>query len=1491
MEWTREGVVVTKKKKKKSKPTEDSDVILDMINDAGTDAVLLGKDKKKKGKQKTSAEDTQHDPTPSDSSLPNKNKKSTFGNMQTDSDARNTPTSTPTETEDLQQSINDGLPNDEVIHKKTKKKQRSTPQDKAIEVKLKKEKHSKQKSSQEVIKTDHTSDDDIKYTSDKDSIHIPHTDTDDKPIQETDNTVDSKSPELKTAEKETPTTCDLQQKNDSSESHETDREAHTKVRKKKKNISPSVNCTNDNVTEDGPVVTSHDSNREVSSVGDSPKVISNKVEDDHLVSSEMKKNETPASVSHSDDDKVESRAEDGFEEDVISVGNVDPPKTEENKTKTPIPDCSQEEVLLTKHINDVGSSKVKRKKKKVPSSSTSSTTKQSDRLTTKEDESDLKNDKSPNVKIKKSRADEGNREPNSTTDDSNKTKEKTPPPPPLVVDCQQSDKTNDKTPAIDEEDVCRESNLTDSPNIKTPPADQTEDDIPEVDCGGVTTIDEFKTKSTLVNQQNEEDDKTNATLDHNVDSLKVKKKNEKPPSDSSSEREGSEEESEERGTTENDNIITDPNIDVVDDNDDRMSAVTAPVENDLTNRLKREQDVDSKCIKSEIKSESSLKKGRVLGSEKFERSSDNPLQVSITIPAEEITSPTSPKSLKRHFSLSGDMSDMPEDVRQRAYVERYLHCAADTLEANLMKLDEDIQKVGIASALATLETTTLRVVSSYRDILERAVDSFCSSLTGIVSEEEASKLFECLLTTSKAILLPLATAWVLKLVEIFSADSASTDLTLLSDVIGQDTLNISGTGIEAVHDATESYLSNRWDVCFGEIIQLWKAFCTNDSNQITVSSIIKSFSGDCSTNMSAMTQIVLQRPRIVSPKDCYVPAAGASPLFCGIPTHWSRLKTSRKKSTREVAKARQYSKLRFVFTANRGGQSINDNSESGWEHRLEQHSRGRKRTDLSSETAFQLGALRLIGKDSDIISIKSIVSINGKSPDDLSAGNLITSDNKIWRDESPSGVAEIEISLESEALICGYIFLTSEDAPQADPTAWAFQGWHKNSWITLHDISRSSSLPLKRSCWTHPFVYNDNSIFISWFGEYLLTKDEVSSRITPTEKVCYDKSYIIVLLAASWMLAKERRDSPNVERLIQFYERYSKKKNFEIVLCSTDTTVDEFECSHSFMPWPAVIFSESHLRSELEDICEFGGTAKAILFDCTERIYEDLYPLPLCEDVFSHIKHDPKGTKFPWRKTSHPTDSSAEVDVAPGKSILKPDKLAGGSRKAKYIPMLATFFVILLAVFGVWPLFVSITSMGKGTCTQRNESKGCVHATDPGSSTCNIDMLTTWFLVEGLTSSILIGLLLRSVAKVWNSGLANWDLTLTKMWASGCLIVILTIFILLWFVIGNVLIWKADSDLCGPLATHGKLFLYTSYVLSAVFITIGIIFYCVSLANAPKTVRSNLEVELAQERVGLKEPTRVRRDHRRKRQLHRNPAIIPQHLKRGQTLPPTRIHK
>ncbi|KAJ9457956.1 hypothetical protein DIPPA_31050 [Diplonema papillatum] len=407
-----------------------------------------------------------------------------------------------------------------------------------------------------------------------------------------------------------------------------------------------------------------------------------------------------------------------------------------------------------------------------------------------------------------------------------------------------------------------------------------------------------------------------------------------------------------------------------------------------------------------------------------------------------------------------------------------------------------------------------------------------------------------------------------------------------------------------------------------------------------------------------MTQVVLCRPRLSRPKDCYVPAASASPLFACIPSSWIAGKVRRFSDTTgaapptptpppPLAEADVPGRLPASVESDRG------NSLYTCARIVFSHTRCSKHPE-----AYQLGGVKLIEADGRLLDVKrvSVAEISekndaiepgreensdlppgeGQPPGDAGTDSSTDEDrprvpshpqslveeDAHWEHRCGGGRPAVAVSLHlpQPSRICGYVFQTSPGRPQHDPASWSLDARGVDGvWAPLHRMAAYYSLPLARSTWARPFIFNDTSVLTEWLGEHLLQRasPRAEPRIVSTAELLAGKKYVLLLCLSNWMLAASVPAA--VRDAVEFHRRHSSRLQFEVVLVSGDAAVDDFRALCQRLPFAAVLHSEADRRRDLEAACEFDGTPTAVLFNCEERVLSDLSPVLVADGALTWV--------------------------------------------------------------------------------------------------------------------------------------------------------------------------------------------------------------------------------------------------------------------------------
>jgi nucleoredoxin len=95
--------------------------------------------------------------------------------------------------------------------------------------------------------------------------------------------------------------------------------------------------------------------------------------------------------------------------------------------------------------------------------------------------------------------------------------------------------------------------------------------------------------------------------------------------------------------------------------------------------------------------------------------------------------------------------------------------------------------------------------------------------------------------------------------------------------------------------------------------------------------------------------------------------------------------------------------------------------------------------------------------------------------------------------------------------------------------------------------------------------------------------------------------------------------------LVDFYNKYNKEKNFEIIFLSSDRDFESFNEYYKDMPWLTLDFKERKKKDELSKKYNIKGIPTFILLDGD-------YGNIICQDARNQIQQkDTKGEHFPWK--------------------------------------------------------------------------------------------------------------------------------------------------------------------------------------------------------------------------------------------------------------------
>lgn len=96
--------------------------------------------------------------------------------------------------------------------------------------------------------------------------------------------------------------------------------------------------------------------------------------------------------------------------------------------------------------------------------------------------------------------------------------------------------------------------------------------------------------------------------------------------------------------------------------------------------------------------------------------------------------------------------------------------------------------------------------------------------------------------------------------------------------------------------------------------------------------------------------------------------------------------------------------------------------------------------------------------------------------------------------------------------------------------------------------------------------------------------------------------------------------------LIDFYEKYSKEKNFEIIFISSDEDEDSFNQYYKDMPWLKLNQNDQQNKDKLDELFQINSIPTLILVDPNSAQI-------ICKDARKFIQNDDKtGEHFPWKQ-------------------------------------------------------------------------------------------------------------------------------------------------------------------------------------------------------------------------------------------------------------------
>jgi len=95
--------------------------------------------------------------------------------------------------------------------------------------------------------------------------------------------------------------------------------------------------------------------------------------------------------------------------------------------------------------------------------------------------------------------------------------------------------------------------------------------------------------------------------------------------------------------------------------------------------------------------------------------------------------------------------------------------------------------------------------------------------------------------------------------------------------------------------------------------------------------------------------------------------------------------------------------------------------------------------------------------------------------------------------------------------------------------------------------------------------------------------------------------------------------------LVEFYKKYNKEKNFEIIFISSDRDEKSFDEYYKDMPWLTLDFNERKKKEELGKKFNVTGIPTFILLDGDSGNI-------ICRDARNQVQHqDNQGENFPWK--------------------------------------------------------------------------------------------------------------------------------------------------------------------------------------------------------------------------------------------------------------------
>ncbi|KPA80475.1 tryparedoxin (TXN1) [Leptomonas pyrrhocoris] len=96
-------------------------------------------------------------------------------------------------------------------------------------------------------------------------------------------------------------------------------------------------------------------------------------------------------------------------------------------------------------------------------------------------------------------------------------------------------------------------------------------------------------------------------------------------------------------------------------------------------------------------------------------------------------------------------------------------------------------------------------------------------------------------------------------------------------------------------------------------------------------------------------------------------------------------------------------------------------------------------------------------------------------------------------------------------------------------------------------------------------------------------------------------------------------------QLIEFYDKFHEKKNFEVIFCTWDEEEDGYSGYYAKMPWLAVPFAQSSVVQELTKHFSVESIPTLIGVDAdTGKV--------VTTSARAMVVKDPEGEKFPWEE-------------------------------------------------------------------------------------------------------------------------------------------------------------------------------------------------------------------------------------------------------------------